>query len=126
MNSNATKTCNNFSKSIIKSFTFVNSSKPNFFINFSPKPVVLPNQVPTNDPATNPESSGTTPPLTIPTVPTISSSATGLLHVYNPTNAQINEFGSWLWTTFSGDLIDTISKLFNSATSKHSSRLIGV
>lgn len=78
-----------------------------------PKPVVLPNQVPTNDPATNPESSGTTPPLSIPTVPTISSSATGLLHVYNPTNAQINEFGSWLWTTFSGDLIDTISKLFN-------------
>lgn len=79
----------------------------------SPKPVVKPNQVPTNDPAANPESSGTTPPLDIPTVPTISSSATGLLHVYNPTNAQINEFGSWLWTTFSGDLIDTISKLFN-------------
>lgn len=79
----------------------------------SPEPSVKPNQVPTNDPATNPESSGTTPPLDIPTVPTISSSATGLLHVYNPTNTQINEFGSWLWTTFSGDLIDTISKLFN-------------
>lgn len=79
----------------------------------SPEPVVQPNQVPTNDPSTNPESSGTTPPSVIPTVPTISSSATGLLHVYNPSNTQINEFGSWLWTTFSGDLIDTISKLFN-------------
>lgn len=79
----------------------------------SPEPAVKPNQVPVNDPATNPESSGTTPPLIIPTVPTISSSASGLLHVYNPTNTQINEFGSWLWTTFSGDLIDTISKLFN-------------
>lgn len=79
----------------------------------SPEPSVKPNQVPTNDPATNPESSGTTPPLIIPAVPTISSAAMGLLHVYNPTNAQINEFGRWLWTTFSGDLIDTISKLFN-------------
>ena len=79
----------------------------------SPEPAVKPNQVPINDPTTNPESSGTTPPSVIPTIPTISSSASGLLHVYNPTNAQINEFGSWLWTTFSGDLIDTISKLFN-------------
>lgn len=79
----------------------------------SPKPAVKPNQVPVNDPVANPESNGTTPPLIIPTVPTISSSASGLLHVYNPTNTQINEFGTWLWTTFSGDLIDTISKLFN-------------
>lgn len=79
----------------------------------SPEPAIKPNQVPINDPSANPESSGTTPPSVIPTVPTISSSASGLLHVYNPTNAQINEFGSWLWTTFSGDLIDTISKLFN-------------
>ena len=79
----------------------------------SPKPVEVPNQIPVNDPVTNPENNGTTPSLDIPTVPTISSSATGLLHVYNPTNTQINEFGSWLWTTFSGDLIDTISKLFN-------------
>ena len=33
--------------------------------------------------------------------------------MYNPTQAQIDAFGSWLWTTFSGDLIDTLSKLFN-------------
>lgn len=79
----------------------------------SPEPAIKPNQVPINDPTTNPESSGTTPPVIIPTIPTISSTATGLLHVYNPTNSQINEFGTWLWTTFSGDLIDTISKLFN-------------
>lgn len=78
-----------------------------------PKPITNPNSIPVNDPVANPESSGTTPSLPIPTIPTISSNATGLLHVYNPTNAQINEFGTWLWTTFSGDLIDTISKLFN-------------
>jgi hypothetical protein len=53
-----------------------------------------------------------------PTVPVVPSSplpvsAKGLLHVYNPTTAQVDAFGEWLWTTFSGDIIDTISKLFN-------------
>lgn len=60
-----------------------------------------------------PSDSGTTPSPLIPVIPPIASSAKGLLHVYNPTNEQINEFGRWLWTTFSGDLIDTLSKLFN-------------
>ena len=86
---------------------------PNIDPSIKPEPSLEPSKIPVNDPVTNPESSGTTPPSVIPTIPTISSSASGLLHVYNPTNAQINEFGSWLWTTFSGDLIDTISKLFN-------------
>lgn len=86
---------------------------PNIDPSIKPKPSLEPSKIPVNDPVTNPESSGTTPPSAIPAIPTISSSASGLLHVYNPTNAQINEFGSWLWTTFSGDLIDTISKLFN-------------
>jgi len=49
----------------------------------------------------------------LPSIGDLSSSATGLLHVYNPTDAQINQFGAWLWTTFSGDLIETLSKLFN-------------
>jgi hypothetical protein len=56
---------------------------------------------------------GETPIPILPEIPSISSSATGLLHVYNPTTTQINEFGAWLWTTFSGDLIETLSKLFN-------------
>lgn len=51
----------------------------------------------------------------LPVVPSVPSpsSAKGLLHVYNPTPAQVDLFGEWLWTTFSGDIIDTISKLFN-------------
>lgn len=60
-----------------------------------------------------PADTGSTTPPTLPVLPPISSSATGLLHVYNPTTEQINQFGAWLWTTFSGDLIDTLSKLFN-------------
>lgn len=54
-----------------------------------------------------------TPIPGLPVLPTISLEASGLLHVYNPTNEQINQFGSWLWSTFSGDLIETLSKLFN-------------
>lgn len=49
----------------------------------------------------------------VPTIPILPSSATGLIHVYNPTYSQINQFGTWLWETFSGDLIETLSKLFN-------------
>jgi hypothetical protein len=48
----------------------------------------------------------------LPLVPS-PSAAKGLLHVYNPTPAQVDLFGEWLWTTFSGDIIDTIAKLFN-------------
>lgn len=77
----------------------------------SAEPVTKPKPDPTPQPT--PEDTGSTPKPSVPIIPTISSSATGLLHVYNPTNEQINEFGSWLWTTFSGDLIDTIAKLFN-------------
>lgn len=74
-----------------------------------PEPVTP--QPPT--PTPKPSDSGITPEPPIPVIPPLSSSATGLLHVYNPTIEQVNEFGSWLWTTFSGDLIDTIAKLFN-------------
>ena len=63
-------------------------------------------------PTPTPEDSGSTPKPPTPVIPPISP-ASGLLHVYNPTAEQVNEFGAWLWTTFSGDLIDTIAKLFN-------------
>jgi hypothetical protein len=61
-----------------------------------------------------PEPVNTGSPI-VPVVPSVPapSSAKGLLHVYNPTQAQVDQFGEWLWTTFSGDLIDTIAKLFN-------------
>lgn len=73
----------------------------------SPKPSVTP--VPTPPPP----DTGETPVPPLPIIPPISSQSAGLLHVYNPTTDEINEFGKWLWTTFSGDLIDTIGKLFN-------------
>lgn len=63
-------------------------------------------------PTPTPEDTGSTPKPPTPVIPPISP-ASGLLHVYNPTAEQVNEFGAWLWTTFSGDLIDTIAKLFN-------------
>ena len=87
----------------------------------SPDPNSDPSQATKPQPSTpevpaklpDPIDKGTTPKPLLPVVPPIASSAAGLLHVYNPTNEQLNSFGSWLWTTFSGDLIDTISKLFN-------------
>ena len=79
----------------------------------SVEPVPNPNPTPKPTPTPKPDDTGKTPTPILPVVPPISSEADGLLHVYNPTSAQINEFGRWLWTTFSGDLIDTIAKLFN-------------
>lgn len=90
----------------------------------SPQPVPDPSTDPSQDPddggvpndptpPKDPTDTGNTPTPTIPIIPILPSAATGLLHVYNPTQTQIDQFGSWLWTTFSGDLIDTLSKLFN-------------
>lgn len=89
----------------------------------APQPTPSPEEDPSKEPAPvpQPEPSPVPPPPTpqptpvppLPVPPPISSEATGLLHVYNPTNSEINEFGAWLWTTFSGDLIDTLGKLFN-------------
>ena len=95
-----------------------------------PTPTPAPTPLPTVDPSTEPvplpdidpvkpiprppvPTPIPTPQPPLPVPPPISSEATGLLHVYNPTNSEINEFGAWLWTTFSGDLIDTLGKLFN-------------
>lgn len=77
-------------------------------------PVTTPTtpQVPVNPTPTPDSGTGGTPGTPI-LPPIFSEGATGLLHVYNPTPAQIDEFGAWLWTTFSGTLIETLSKLFN-------------
>lgn len=88
----------------------------------APQPVPDPSADPSQDPNKQPDNPSDPKPPTdggdsgspvIPIIPALPSAATGLLHVYNPTQAQIDAFGSWLWTTFSGDLIDTLSKLFN-------------
>ncbi len=98
--------------------------------NPAPLPNPVPSAQPVPDPSDDPSQETENPPddpndpkpptdggesgtTIIPSIPTLPSAATGLLHVYNPTQTQIDEFGSWLWTTFSGDLIDTLSKLFN-------------
>lgn len=47
---------------------------------------------------------GTSPAVVIPT-----GNASSLWSVYNPTQAQVNAFGAWLW---SSDFIDQIAKLF--------------
>lgn len=59
-------------------------------------------QDPTDIPDTG---SGVTPPVVTP-----SGSAGALYAVYNPTQAQINNFGSWLW---SSNFVEQLKKLFN-------------
>lgn len=71
---------------------------------FLPNKNIIPPVIPSD-----PNDVGETPPL----VPSISPHASGLLTVYNPTQSEISQFGKWLWTTWSGDLLDTISKMFN-------------
>lgn len=48
---------------------------------------------------------GDTPPVIVPT-----GSASSLWAVYNPTQAQVDAFGSWLW---SSNFVDQLKKLFN-------------
>lgn len=49
--------------------------------------------------------SGITPPLVTP-----SGSAGALFTIYNPTNAEVNQFGGWLW---SSDFVEQIKKVFS-------------
>lgn len=97
----------------IPSYEPVPQPTPSPDVDPSVEPTPLPEPSPEPDPTPTPEDTGSTPKPPVPVIPPISSSASGLLHVYNPTAEQVNEFGAWLWTTFSGDLIDTIAKLFN-------------
>ena len=47
---------------------------------------------------------------TTPTAPAPSGSANALYKIYNPTNAQIQSFGAWLW---SSNFVDQLLKVFN-------------
>ena len=55
----------------------------------------------------NPPNTGTgnTPPITIPT-----GSASALYKIYNPSQAELNSFGAWLW---SNNFVDQLLKVFN-------------
>lgn len=61
----------------------------------------------TNIPTTNPPDtgSGSTPTVVPPT-----GEASSLWAIYNPTQAQLDAFGSWLW---SSNFVEQIKKLFN-------------
>ena len=72
--------------------------------------ITNPNPQPTTptpgDPAEPPDTgSGSTPTVVPPT-----GQASSLWTVYNPTQAQLDAFGSWLW---SSNFVDQIKKLFN-------------
>lgn len=59
------------------------------------------------DPPVNPPDIGSG---ITPVVPPATGSASSLYAIYNPTLAQINSFGAWLW---SDNFVDQIKKLFN-------------
>ena len=84
------------------------STKPNTATGSAPN---IPNKLPIANltPPEDPEDSGNTPPITLP----LGNKADGLITVYNPTKEQLQEFGKWLWTTWSSDILDTLSKMFN-------------
>lgn len=60
---------------------------------------------PTNPSNPDPTGTGNTPPVVAPT-----GNASALWSVYNPSQAELNSFGAWLW---SSNFIDQILKLFN-------------
>lgn len=57
------------------------------------------------DPNGDPRGTGENPPIIIPV-----GSASALWKIYNPSQAQLDAFGSWLW---SSDFVDQLLKLFN-------------
>lgn len=65
-----------------------------------------PTKTPTDtDPNAPDTGDGTTPAIVLPT-----GSASALYSVYNPSQAQINSFGSWLWNS---NFVSQLQKLFN-------------
>lgn len=73
-----------------------------------PEPLIdLISKIIQRDPPVNPPDIGSG---ITPIVPSSSGSASALYMIYNPTLAQINSFGAWLW---SDDFVDQIKKLFN-------------
>lgn len=113
----------------IKNYTYVPISLPNTNNNNDPQPETgnqtqaKPQVNPETSPDTlldlinkligikldtpNPPDTGTgnTPPLVLPT-----GSAEALYKIYNPTQAEINSFGAWLW---SSNFVDQLLKVFN-------------
>ena len=113
----------------IKDYTYVPISLPNTNNNNDPQPETG-NQT-QSKPQVNPETSpdtlldliiklignkldtpnppdtgtGNTPPVVLPT-----GSANALYKIYNPTQAEINSFGAWLW---SSNFVDQLLKVFN-------------
>lgn len=71
----------------------------------SPTKPIIPNDTIPEEPNDNGES----PNL----LPVGSLNTSGLVTIYNPTETEVKEFGKWLWTTWSGDLMDTLAKMFN-------------
>lgn len=71
--------------------------------------LVTPNMNPNpnipDNPDTPPTGSGNTPTVIPPT-----GNASSLWSVYNPTQAQVDSFGAWLW---SSNFVDQLKKLFN-------------
>lgn len=113
----------------IKDYTYVPISLPNTNNNNDPQPETgnqtqaKPQVNPETSPDTlldliiklignkldtpNPPDTGTgnTPPVVLPT-----GSASALYKIYNPTQAEINSFGAWLW---SNNFVDQLLKVFN-------------
>jgi hypothetical protein len=113
----------------IKDYTYVPISLPNTNNNNDPQPETggqtqtKPQVNPETSPDTlldliiklignkldtpNPPDTGTgnTPPVVLPT-----GSANALYKIYNPTQAEINSFGAWLW---SSNFVDQLLKVFN-------------
>ena len=71
----------------------------------SPTKPIIPNDTIPEEPNDNGES----PNL----LPVGSLNTSGLVTIYNPTESEVKEFGKWLWTTWSSDLMDTLAKMFN-------------
>ena len=65
-----------------------------------------PTKTPTDTDSNAPDTGdGTTPPIVLPT-----GSASALYSIYNPSQAEVNSFGSWLW---SSNFVDQLKKIFN-------------
>lgn len=67
--------------------------------------IINPTPNPTPDPDPGDTGTGNTPAAPLPT-----GSASALYKIYNPTEAQIQSFGAWLWST---NFVDQLLKIFN-------------
>lgn len=112
----------------LKTFTYVPVPTPDASTALDPQPVTGPatqanpqvnpetapslkdlitNILPKLDPSENkPDIGGGNTPTVVPQT----GKASSLYSVYNPTQAQLNQFGAWLW---SSDFFEQIKKLFN-------------